>query len=81
MKYLVEAAWTALVEIVNDAEYTGAEVEQAAREWLADGIDLRDLIRGITVRGVAHGEPASAAIRINRNDGPIVTYEFVDDDQ
>lgn len=80
MKYFVEASWTGVVEVVNAHEFSDEEVEQAAREWLADGIDLKELIRGIRIRGVVHRDDADDAISVTRGSGPLIGYEFVDDD-
>jgi hypothetical protein len=80
MKYLVEAAWTGVVEVANDTDFTDAEVHQAACDWLADRVDLKELRRGIRVRGLAHGLEADDRIRAIRREASLVGYEGADED-
>lgn len=80
MKYLVEAAWTGVVEVVNDSDFSDSEVEEAARHWLADRLDLKDLIRGISIRGDVSSVASDDRVRVIRCDPSAVGYEEVDDD-
>jgi hypothetical protein len=75
MKYLVEAAWTAVVEVVNDNDFTHAEVDRAAGDWLADRLDLKDLMRGIRVRGLSHSPGADDRIRVPRREAAAIGYK------
>lgn len=79
MKYFVETSWTGVVDIINAPACSDTEVEQAASAWLADRLDLKELLRGISVRAV-HGHDADERIRLIRPEAHCIDYEAVDDD-